>query len=267
MRGLYVGNSCLARYIVATLLLFSGNSYGDIGVDWLSGQSNADGSISLSADISTSYQSTVEVIRTFSALGLKDNTSLPAALQYVDEETYHNTEYLSQKIISNVEYARDVADLITELKYTQNADGGFGDFKGYDSSSINTAYAAEAFAAVGQTSLPEAKAAVTFLMSNQNADGSWSVKFNNPSVYITAQTSIALQKYLFNMDVNNALSSASSFLINQQTVENNWGSDWETAYALLALVPIELDTDLYIAAIEDLRSKQLVVLPTNSRHG
>lgn len=243
--------------LLLALYLLSGSSYADVGVDWLSGQSNVDGSYGSDASVSTSYQSTVETLRMFHALNISDNAGVPAALQFINDETFHNTEYLSRKIITNIAYGLEVSALVDELKSRQNSDGGFGDFPGHDSSALNTAFAAEAFAATGQTSIPEAVLAVTYLLNIQSSNGSWALPFNNPSVYVTSHASIALQKYVFSLDVSSAIDAASQYLIDNQNLEGNWDSDWESAYAIIALAPVFSDTGQLFQAVDTLRNNQL----------
>ncbi len=63
------------------------------GISWIAAQQHPDGSVGLDSDISTRYQSTSEVIRTFSAI----QQSLPNAASadaYVAGEKYTGTSYL-----------------------------------------------------------------------------------------------------------------------------------------------------------------------------
>ena len=84
-------------------LLISPVSHAASGVEWLATQTQLNGSFSSAGDISTSYQSTAEVLAAFSALGETGQPDIPAAVQYIDSDTFQSTEYLSRRIIVNAQ--------------------------------------------------------------------------------------------------------------------------------------------------------------------
>ncbi|MGR8934371.1 MAG: hypothetical protein ACU837_08290 [Gammaproteobacteria bacterium] len=71
----------------------------DIGSDWLAAQFQADGSLATSGDLATPYQATTETMLLWQALGETSRPVIPAALQFLDNERYHGTEYLSRLIL------------------------------------------------------------------------------------------------------------------------------------------------------------------------
>ena len=109
--------SVLLLFWVLQLLSVTSNADIAQGVDWLKGQAQADGSYSLESDISTAYQATSEVLRVFTSL---EENAEPLAVPYMDSQTYHGTEYLSRKIITNVNASQDVQTLVDEILTHKN---------------------------------------------------------------------------------------------------------------------------------------------------
>ncbi|MCU7878156.1 MAG: hypothetical protein KZQ84_15395 [Candidatus Thiodiazotropha sp. (ex Lucinoma borealis)] len=95
------------------------------GINWLTNHANPDGSYAIDTDISTAYQATAETLRSFQATGNTSEPGIPAALTYLDANTFHSTEYLSRNIIAGSEAGNSVTALTVELLTHQNPDGGF----------------------------------------------------------------------------------------------------------------------------------------------
>ena len=188
-------------FISACLILYSiipQIAYASPAIDWILSTQNADGSYVLSTDIATATQSTSEALSAFSALHENTDPDIPLALDYVNSETYLNTENLSRAIYVNSQAGIDVSVLLAELKLHQNFDGGFGEMPGYHSTAIDTAYALLVMAKAGYDIIDVLDKAITYLRQQQTSDGSFVLSDQNlSSVYITALSSQALQKYIF----------------------------------------------------------------------
>jgi len=173
-------------------LFLTPTSHAATGVEWLSTQTQLDGSFANAGDISTTYQSTTEVLKSFNALRDSAHPDIPAAVQYIDSDTFQSTEYLSRRIIVNAQQGNDVTTLVAQLKTYQNRDGGFGELPGYDVSIIDTAFALQALVAAGEKAGASAWAAINYLTNHQAADSSWSDGVNVSSLYTTALAMQAL---------------------------------------------------------------------------
>ena len=117
-------------------------------VDWLQANTTPNGEISTSTDIDNPFQATSEALRTFSVLNIPPQVGTVTALQFINSESYHSTEYLVRKIIVNHLYGNDISSYVTELRGMQNWDGGYGELHAYDSSVLDTAFALDAFATI-----------------------------------------------------------------------------------------------------------------------
>jgi hypothetical protein len=215
-------------------------TYGHARADWLASQIQLNGSYSTSSDLATPTQATAEAVRTLRIIGR--GAEVAAGDAYLTAEAYHGTEYLSRKIISGVGAGALDASLVPELLTHQNSDGGFGEFAGYDSDPLDTAFALDALAASGNTAVSPAALGVNYLLQHQNADGSWFDSGGAPGLNVTALTARSL--YAFNGQ-NSAIAAATAnggiFLISQRSSTGLWSEDHLTAQALLTLATISSD--------------------------
>ncbi len=99
------------------------------------------------------------------------------------------------------------------------------------------------------------------LLSFQTIEGSFGLAPDSlnstASVYVTAQALSALQSVKLNLNVQSEIQQASDFLLNNQQPESGWGSSWETAQALLAVLATTQDVSRFFDALEGLRDAQL----------
>ena len=225
------------------------------GINWLASQAQSDGAYSSPTGIATPVQATSETLHTFSLLGENAQPGISAAHQFLAAEPFHNTEYLARKIISGHKAGDDVSSLMTELLVHQNTDGGFGDLAGYQSTVLDTHYALAALAAVGFADLNVTGPAVGFLLDSQQADGGWSDNDNTTSVALSAQAMHALWHYRQVFNVTTALDSAQAFLLAQRTA-NVWSETFETALALIAILPRLNDTSPVADSLTALTNEQ-----------
>ncbi len=162
-------------------LFISPTSYAATGVEWLATQFQPDGSFSSASDISTSYQSTTEVLTTFNILGETAQPDILAAVQYIDSDTFQSTEYLSRRIIVNVQQGNTVFTLVAQLQAYQNRNGGFGELPGHDTTVLDTAFALQALVAAGEETGNSAWSALNYLLNNQAVDSGWRDGVNESS--------------------------------------------------------------------------------------
>lgn len=244
------------RFIAVLALVLPPTIQANIGVNWLINQTHT-GGISTPNDVATNYQSTSESLRAFHALG-ENQPFVSQVVQILNANHDLSTENLCQQIIVNVENGNDSSSLVNELMALQNADGGFGEVKGFDSTVLNTAFALQALAIAGIKETPAIEHAIHFLIEHQNPNnGSFGLNVANESaIYVTAKASQALQRFLFHANVTTNIEAANNYLYQNQVEEGGWATDWETAHALLAVASATAETSLYTSAAQALRSHQ-----------
>ena len=237
--------------LVVVCLLFPIMAIAGTGIDWLSSQTNPDGSNSLPSDIATSYQSTTEVLRTYHESDSLPPAGLSEALNLINTETFHSTEYLARKIIINADVGNDVTGLATELMTHQNQDGGFGEIPGYASTVVDTAFALEALAKSGNTSSAVADYAVGYLFNKQSSDGSWKGQGHESALYTTAIAIQALTPYKpINFSTSSVIYAAVSYMLSERNQASLWDESFISAHAFLALLP-NIDNSSQIQASVD----------------
>jgi sugar lactone lactonase YvrE len=246
-------------FVVALVFGFSFNqAHAATGLDYLSAQQNPDGSFGNTAtSLATPVQTTAEVLRAYQALGQQSQPAYVPALGYLNSDTEANTEFLARKIVVNARAGNDVTALINTLIANQNTDGGFGNQAGDVSAVLDTAYALEALAATNYTSGTLAASAAGYLLSKQTAAGGWGDGANDPSVFVSVQAMRALWFYRNTyVGVAAALTNAQNFLLAQRGADGAWSEPFETALALLAIVPNVTDLALVDASATALSSAQ-----------
>jgi hypothetical protein len=226
------------------------------GLQYLASQSQQDGSIVSQASMATPFQSTSESLSAWKALGDANNSALAAGFQALEQNAQATTEHLSRLVIAKAELGYNTFELADQLLTHQNSDGGFGEFQGYESTVLDTAFALQALAKAGRTSTQMAGRAVYYLVMQQSQSGYFSLPNNQPSIYITALASIALQAYRHVYSISPAISSANDFLLAQNAA-NTDQPFFETALSLLALAPAISDSSLYQTQTERLSTAQL----------
>ncbi|MHB1142347.1 MAG: carboxypeptidase regulatory-like domain-containing protein [Sulfuricaulis sp.] len=254
-------DTAIQRIIFVVLLVFGfslNSAHAATGLDYLSTQKNPDGSFGNTAtSLATPVQTTAEVLRAYQMLGQQTQPAYAPTLGYLNSDTEANTEFLARKILVNAKAGYDVTALINALIANQNADGGFGNQADDASSVLDTAYALEALAAANYSSGTLVSNTAGYLLSKQTATGGWGNGVNDPSVFVTAQAMRALWFYRNTyVGVSTALTSAQNFLLAQRGPDGAWSEPFETALALLAIVPNVSDLALVDASATALSSAQ-----------
>jgi len=239
-----------------TLLVLPARADTTAGLAWLAGQAQSNGAYARTTDLATPVQATAETLRTFQALSEATQPGIAAARQFLADQTFHNTEYLSRKIIAAAEAGQPTTALVAELHTHQNLmDGGFGDFPGYQSTVLDTALALEALAVAGEQDTVVSGPAVGYLLDQQAADGSWAHGPNTASIGLTAMAMQALWRFRHIYDVEAPLDQAQAFLLNASK-GNVWSEPYETALAFLAIQPRISDSQVLEDNIATLESLQ-----------
>lgn len=227
------------------------------GTEWLESRLNADGSFQNTGDVATPFQSTAETLRTFGIVADTITVDTTASLQFINNGVLNSTENLSRKVIANAEAGNDVSGLINQLLQHQNSNGGFGDLAGYDSNPLDTAFALEALAIAGETGNPVTGFAVGYLLNSQNADGGWDLGGNETSVYLTALAMQGVWHYRNRfVGVSDAIEAGQDYLMSRQVAGGGWSTAFETALALLAILPNLPDAQPLLEAVEALEQAQ-----------
>jgi len=224
--------------------------------DFLASQAQPDGSYVAPGNLATPTQATAEAVRTLRLLGRASEVT--SADVYLVAETYHGTEYLSRKIVAGVEAGTPDPSLVTELNAHQNADGGYGESAGYDSSPLDTAFALDALFRSGNISTPATGLAANYLLQQQRTDGSWPGADGTASLYATALATRAL--FPFNTlytAVPTAVANATTYLLSGETSNGSWGSDFLTAQVLLTLATVSTNTTAIQQGVSGLTAAQL----------
>ncbi len=224
---------------------------------WLELSQSADGVVVNSADIATDFQSTAEALSIFSLLNsaTANKTAALSTLQKPPQSL--TTEGLARLIIALNENQQPISTQQAELLSRQGTDGGFGQFSGYDSTAFDTSFTLLSLQKINADTLI-ASNVLGFLSSKQLSDGSFALYDDHGSVIVTAMVLKAIRPYLFTFNISDMLSRSIEFLYSSQNADGHWGSDWETAIVLQALIPVTTDVSRYELALDFLKGNQSV---------
>lgn len=230
----------LMKWVLSLLLIFlSFPSVSGVteGIQFLSSQVQTDGRITSQVSLSTSFQSTAESLSTLQNLNEADQNTLTVGLQFLSQETYQNTENIARLMIAKAEQGFIDTTLIEQLKTHQNADGGFGELPGFNSTPLDTAFALLAMQATSLQTSHEALLGLSYLLNQQAGNGGWLLVSNASQSYVTALCLQSLSPYIQGyQDVPGAISQAQTFLASQKDSEQLWQEDFQSAEVLLALL-------------------------------
>ena len=233
---------CMLFYSIA---LFSSN---DLGIKWLEQKVQ---SSNLDSEIANVNQASTETYITLkNANSTIDKTSL---LDNVNVDI-NTTEMLSRKIaLENSTLIKQ--QVLSKLTSYQNQNGGFGELEGYDSTVIDTAFALQAYGKM-QFYGENVEASISYLLTMQNSDGSWSDGRNNSSIYVTANVLNALAYYQTNYSIETNIKKAQTFLLSQQKSNGAIGEIFETALSTNSLLMTFMDPKSCEPSLDYLRITQ-----------
>ncbi|MEX2475109.1 carboxypeptidase regulatory-like domain-containing protein [Marinobacter sp.] len=222
---------------------------------WLELSQQPNGGVTNTSDISTSLQSTAEALHVFQLLN-SSSADREAALEFLRSDlTGLSSEQLSRLLQALAQANQPFDEVKAELLSRQGSDGGFGHFAGYDSTALDTSYALLALQAAGSDVLV-AGDALQFFSSAQQADGSFPLYEDQASVMVTALVTKALKPYLYTHNIADVLRGSVNYLYSAQNADGHWGTPWESALALQALIPVTTDVGKYDEAVDFLKTSQ-----------
>ncbi|GAA6133812.1 hypothetical protein NBRC116188_06010 [Oceaniserpentilla sp. 4NH20-0058] len=227
----------------------------EAALHWIELSQQPGGNINTANEIATKFQSSAEALKVFDLLGASLSQKNEAINFLKADLSSLNTEQLSRLLLVLAKEGDVVTTEITELKSRQNIDGGFGHFGEYDSTPIDTSYALLALQGVNSDTLLAGKA-LYYLSNEQLESGAYALYSDQASVMVSALVTQVLKAYLYTHNVSEQLSSAIEFLYASQNSEGHWGTNWESALALQALIPVTTDVSRYASATEYLESSQ-----------
>ncbi|MDF1613695.1 carboxypeptidase regulatory-like domain-containing protein [Desulfurivibrio dismutans] len=228
----------------------------ETGIAWLLEQQQDDGRIA-AADEVIAHHATFESFLTLHLLGHDSGSAFQEALQYLVSDASSELSFLVRRLKAAALQRENVDGLLSELARYQNPDGGFSSRPGWGSSLLDTIEALEALSVAGMREAAVVQPALNYLLQRQHADGSFSITPSSPSsVYLTSRTLLVLQSQLFDYNLSGPLQGGADFLLQQHQAGILWGEPWESAQALLALIPAVTDATRYDDSVAALRERQ-----------
>ena len=228
----------------------------EAGLTWLPAQQQPGGAIAAVPDETTSHQATFEALRTLHALSLGGGDPASSARKYLVDDGTPGFPYLPRRMVASHLAGQPVSGLVNGLRTYQNPDGGFAAWPGEQSTVLDTVEALEAMAAVGSRERTVVQPALQYLVARQRADGGFAHNTSSSaSIALTARAIGVFQQHLFDYNLAVPQQAAATFLWQRQTA-TGWGETWESAHALLSLIPITTDATRYADAVAALRDRQ-----------
>ncbi|QKT03856.1 carboxypeptidase regulatory-like domain-containing protein [Ectothiorhodospiraceae bacterium 2226] len=246
-----------ARVLVTLLLLLTAApvlAASAQALAWLDAQRQADGIYHTADSVALEPQVLTEILLARAAHG-DDLAATPASIwTRFSAWAEADTEFLAGWIRAAAAAGHDHAVALGQLRARQNEDGGFADQPDGPSTVLATAFALQALHAAGVDSGAVLGPAVGFLMSRARSSGGWAVGTNISTVYTSALALQALAPLAGRYNLVATIDGAVTYLLNQRVGGGAYASDWETAHALLALMPVLADPGRYgttLRALDD----------------
>lgn len=236
----------LLRFLASLFLVFQSYSVisqSSVDTRFLNASGNADGSIALQSDVSWPYQSTAEAIITYRALNQSDSQVAANGRAYLESISVNSTENLSLRLLSSAPNSPVLNATLADINRRQNDDGGVGAFDGFGSDLLSTTYALRVLAHAGVANDVSGRA-VAYLLSKQNAEGSWSFQDNPNRIETTALVVDALWLFRKQYLLSGALTDGITYLTSQRSA-GLWGETEASALALSAILNVEVDRSDY----------------------
>jgi hypothetical protein len=225
------------------------------GVTWLFEQQGHDGGMAAPPDETTPLPASLEALRALRPV--TDRAEAWGQLQqFVGQASGPGIPDVPRRLIALSLSGEVDAEGLVELRRHQNPDGGFAAESGHQSSVLDTLDALEAFAAAGLSDFDVLQPAIAFVAARQRTDGGFAASAVSPSsVYLTARAAAGLQRYRIEYGLSGVLQAAADFLAAREN-DRGWGQTWQSAQALLALLPGTADTGRHAVAVDALRAAQ-----------
>jgi hypothetical protein len=226
-------------------------------IDWLIATAQSNGAYTTDNDIATPFTATAETIQTLYKLGETSQPTLPPALSFISSQSFPSTKRLSQTLILYAGAGQPLSPITSQLIARLNLNGGIGDLSDYDSTVIDTAWALNALA-VTDIPVETLYPAINYLLEQQHQNGGWADYDNDTSIYTTALVMQALWQYRHHIPtLNEVLDQAQSYLLAQRDTNGAWNETFETALALIAILPRLPNPDSLSDSLDALQTAQL----------
>uniref|UniRef100_UPI003D0CF05F carboxypeptidase regulatory-like domain-containing protein n=2 Tax=Sulfurimonas sp. TaxID=2022749 RepID=UPI003D0CF05F len=231
-------------FLVITYIgfLFSSTYANQMAENFLIQSNDINSSMYTENNLVTPFQGIATVLINAKKLSITlDSTFEQNAMLMMHNSELNNTYILASKIILNTFYDETNTSLVSFLLERQNQDGGFGEFLGFNSTVIDTSIALEAMSSLN-TMDDRAKDSISYLLNEQQTNGSWGEGSNENSIYLTACAMHALWLYRYQYDIASQLEQAKTFLESQKN-EQLWGELHQSAQVLIAIAPMYSSID------------------------
>jgi len=250
--------------LLITISLFSLSAKADIATanDWLL-ENSSESSVAIQGSITTSFQAESEALTTLEQLNLTPRSQLTGLRSRVVANSGTATENLSRLAVHKAVVLQSTEAELTRLSNRAAiVDGlvpglvGLGAFDFYQSNALETSWALNALALDNQYDA-EVQRLLSALLDKQRPDGSFGdedLSINN--IYITYQALAVLQSLRLRFNLDQQITEASNAIISLQQPDGSWGGIFETAIALLAVLPGSTDRSQLDSAITYLRNNQ-----------
>jgi len=224
------------------------------GLGWLEARQGAEG-VHRAADIATAERTNLEAWRTVGLAGRDDGFGLLRARALGDAVQLLASEALRAELRINTGVAASM--LLDTLLGQQLADGGFPSHPGFESDPETTARVLAALDRAGRGGGTPAARAIGFLAASQRADGSWRSAFGDDgSVATTAVVLPTLVAYRNRFELSVPISRARALLFDARDTDGSFGSAFETALAVEALLMAGERPDALESSIDWLSARQ-----------
>ena len=226
-------------------------------IAWLASQQQQ-GEMTSINDSALPWKTTSSAFFALKQTGSLELISAQELLVWLEGNKQYGSEFLASFILVKSSLGMNTDIELMQLIERQNVDGGFGDELGFDSTVYDTTFALMALSFDIDKYQAEIFSAIDYLNTRQQEDFSFQLENNNPSLVLTAQVLLALQPYLVNFDVSELISTSQRYLLQQikTSIILKELQSWEIAFALLAIVPITIDDELYKLALEQISISQ-----------
>ncbi|WP_165755707.1 VWA domain-containing protein [Ruminiclostridium hungatei] len=210
---------------------------------WLETSQNADGSW---GDKATAFVDTGELAQYLSDNGVLQE-GLEKAIAWLEALVPKNND-MAARALPFVGNAGKHSVLRADLLRSQNKDGGWGIFKGYESDVPDTNLVLGALLKEQAPDLESMKKAVSYLINRQMPDGSWTfTDAGDTTVALVAGTVITLNSFqtktgLTSPELQTAMRKAGEYLIAVQQEDKTWGMDEAAAADTLLAYRAVLNT-------------------------
>ena len=226
----------------------------DSGLDWLAARQDTGGG-HRPDDIATANRTNAEAWDTVGLAGREGDfgTLRTLALDDAVELLAAEAHRARLRIDAGVS-ATAVLDAVLEH---QLADGGFPSHPGFRSDPATTARVLAALDRAGRAGRTPAARAIGYLLASQRADGSWRSAFGDSgSVATTTMILPVLATYRNRFELSTAIAGARTRLLESRNGTGDFGSEFETALVVEALLLAGERPDALQSSIDWLTSRQ-----------